>query len=54
MANQKGGDLYPFDTTMMRPARKVMCDSPVPDFFITYLIYSKNVHFMKKCLKIKR
>ncbi len=41
--------------TTMRRARKVICDSPVPDLFFTYSrFYCKNVHFMKKFLKIKR
>jgi hypothetical protein len=42
-ANQIGGDLYPYDTTMMRPARYVICDSPVPDL---KKIYSR---FIVKC-----
>ncbi len=38
----------------MRPARLVKCDSPVPDLFFTCSrFFSINVHFMKKCLKIK-
>ncbi len=36
-ANQNGGGLnsyiHTYDTTTMRPARQVICDSPTPDFF---------------------
>jgi hypothetical protein len=53
-AHSKSGMEKTYTPTMMKPSRKVICDSQIWTFLNTYSrFYSRNIHFTKKHMKIK-